>query len=111
MNKATISEAIMLAIRERQEELCVGNVTRNQGVGFDTFSPECVEAVVKTARDGYDCCGVEWPNEEAMFAARKIAACYSLCVKFEECEKGWGSFVFYDDGTPGEELREGDGHV
>lgn len=50
----------------------------------------------RTASGWDDYCGTAKPSGEAMKAAEALAAEYGLSVKWEPCEKGWGSFWFED---------------
>jgi hypothetical protein len=56
-----------------------------------------IEVPVKTYRtaSGWgDCCGTAYPTDEAFAAAEALAVKYGCKMKFEPCEKGWGSFYF-----------------
>lgn len=50
---------------------------------------------VKTCRAGYDAEGTMPPSNEAVEGAKKLAEEFGLEYKgFDECEKGYGSFIF-----------------
>lgn len=73
-----------------------GNLTRLSGV----FEP-CIwtqgryRLTFKTRRTGWDGCGVEYPTEPAILTAKKLGAKYGMAyINCDECEKGWGDFVF-----------------
>lgn len=57
-----------------------------------------IEMTAKTARaeSGFsdECDGTAFPVPAAMEAAEALAQKHGLSVKWEPCEKGWGSFWF-----------------
>lgn len=44
-----------------------------------------------------DALGSAYPDESIIEEARKIAGEYGFSVRWEECEKGWGSLIFMDE--------------
>lgn len=67
-----------------------------------TFGRKPIVLNVKTYRtagwnDPEDCCGTAWPEPEADEAAELLAEEFGLTTQgFEPCEKGWGSYCFYE---------------
>lgn len=64
--------------------------------------PSCliIDLGVKTGRaslggDDWDGLGVMPPSEAALEGARKVAERFGLACRWEDCEKGWGSFSFF----------------
>lgn len=58
-----------------------------------------LDLVVKTSRcaaggDDWDALGTSSPSAAAMAAAKDLAAKHGLTVRWEPCEKGFGSFYF-----------------
>lgn len=71
-----------------------GNLTHLNCI-FEPIHKNSYELFFKTSRAGWDCCGVEAPNDLVIEAVKILGDRYGLDYQaWEECEKGYGRIYF-----------------